>query len=588
MGPKTWEAGGLMARTGSEVLLEALVQQGVDVIFGYPGGSVIHLYDQLLRFPRIRHILVRHEQAAVHAADGYARATGRPGVCLATSGPGATNLVTGLAAAHADSVPLVAFTGQVATAQLGRDAFQEVDIVGITRTCTKHNYLVRNPGELAGIIEEAFEVAGRGRPGPVLVDIPRDILSGPCPPGSPALASSSRKAPRNLGHPLQVKRASQALVESERPLICAGAGVIHAGAHEELLSLAEAGSIPVVSTFLGLGAFPAGHRLFLGMLGMHGTYEANMAVSNCDLLLVVGCRLDDRATARVEAFAPHARIVHIDLDPTSIGKTVRAHIPIVGDAGVVLRQILKELEVRGTSPFPNREDWLQRIRKWKEFQLPSPSPNGRIKPQEVIQELSRLTSGQAIIATEVGQHQMWTALHYRFQKPRTLLSSGGLGAMGYGLPAAIGAQVACPGKTVVDISGDGSFQMNMQELGTLAQYGLPVKLVVLNNGSLGMVRQWQSILFEGRFSQTILSGQPDLVRLAEAYGIPGLRATEPQEVASCLRKGLGIPGPVLMEFQVDPEEQVYPMVPPGKGLSEMLLGSPCPGQEKQMGMAGRR
>lgn len=576
-----------MAKTGSQVLLECLLKQGVEVVFGYPGGAVIHLYDELLRFPQIRHILVRHEQAAVHAADGYARATGKTGVCLATSGPGATNLVTGLAAAHADSVPLVAFTGQVATGHLGRDAFQEVDIVGITRTCTKHNYLVRDPSKLAETVAEAFWVAGTGRPGPVLVDIPRDILSGPCVHGNPAAAGFHPKRPKGPGHPLQVKRACKSLLESERPLICAGAGVIHAGAHGELLALAEAASIPVVSTFLGLGGFPASHELFMGMLGMHGTFGANMAVSHCDLLLVLGCRLDDRATARVEAFAPHARIVHIDLDPTSIGKTVRAHIPIVGDAGVVLRQILHELRAQGLSSFKNRQDWLHRLGTWKGSNLPPTVPNGRIKPQDVIRELSLLTSGQAIIATEVGQHQMWTALHYAFQKPRTLISSGGLGAMGYGLPAAIGAQVACPGRTVVDISGDGSFQMNMQELGTLAQYGLPVKLVILNNGSLGMVRQWQSILFEGRFSQTILQGQPDLLQLAAAYGIAGLRATEPQEVASCLRQGLGMQGPVLMEFLVDPEEQVYPMVPPGKGLSEMLLGPPCPGQE-EMDIAGRR
>lgn len=576
-----------MARTGSQVLLEGLLQQGVDVVFGYPGGAVIHLYDELLRFPKIRHILVRHEQAAVHAADGYARATGRPGVCLATSGPGATNLVTGLAAAHADSVPLVAFTGQVATTHLGRDAFQEVDIVGITRTCTKHNYLVREPGELAGVIQEAFWVASRGRPGPVLVDIPKDILSGPCPPARQSLANSPRRAPRTLGHPLQVKRTCQALLQSKRPLICAGAGVIHGEAHGELLFLAETGNIPLVSTFLGLGAFPASHRLFLGMLGMHGTYGANMAVSHCDLLLVVGCRLDDRATAKVEAFAPHAKIIHIDLDPASIGKTVKAHIPIVGDAKAVLGQILCELQSTKHQRFVDRQDWLQRLREWKESIFPSQAQNGRIKPQEVIRELSNLTSGKAVICTEVGQHQMWTALHYSFEKPRTLLSSGGLGAMGYGLPAAIGAQVAFPGRTVVDVSGDGSFQMNMQELGTLAHYGLPVKLVILNNGSLGMVRQWQSILFQGRFSQTILEGQPDLVRLAEAYGIAGLRATRPQEVGSCLRTGLGMRGPVLMEFLVDPEEQVFPMVPPGRGLSEMLLGSPLP-EKDEMDVADRR
>lgn len=562
-----------MPRTGAQLFFQCLLEQGVEVIFGYPGGSVIHVYDELLRFPEIRHILVRHEQAAAHAADGYARATGRPGVCLATSGPGATNLVTGLAAAHSDSVPLVAFTGQVATAQLGRDAFQEVDIVGITRTCTKHNYLVRSLGELASTIREAFWVACHGRPGPVLVDIPRDILSGPVECQEEVPFSPPRRNGQRQGHPLQVRRFCQALEESSRPVICAGAGVIHSGAHRELLSLAESTRTPVVSTFLGLGAFPASHPLFLGMLGMHGTYPANMAVTHCDLLVVLGSRLDDRATAKVEAFAPHARIAHIDIDPSSIGKTVRAHIPIVGDAAAVLRQVLIGLKDPLGRDTQERQAWLQRVWRWKEAYSQEPTPNGRIKPQEVIRELSRLTSGDAVIATEVGQHQMFTALHYRFEKPRTLLSSGGLGAMGYGLPAAIGAQVAFPTRKVIVVAGDGSFQMNMQELGTLAQYGLPVKILVLNNGSLGMVRQWQSLLFEGRFSQSLLSGQPDLVRLAQAYGISGLRATSPQEISQCLREGLAAPGPVLMEFLVDQEEEVYPMVLPGRGLAEMLLGT---------------
>lgn len=559
-------------KNGARVLLELLQEHGIRVIFGYPGGAVISLYDELTRFPHIRHILVRHEQAAVHAADGYARATGTVGVCLATSGPGATNLVTGLATSRADSVPVVAITGQVATTHIGKDSFQEVDIVGITRSCTKHNYLVRDIRELPLVIREAFWVASSGRPGPVLIDIPKDVFSCSAPSADELREFRPRRNPPRLGHPLQIQRAATLLLQAERPVICVGAGAIHSGSSSSVIELAERVRAPVVSTFLGLGSFPASHPLWLGMLGMHGSLAANMAVTFADVLMVVGCRLDDRATGRPDRFAPHARVIHIDIDPSSIGKTVKAQVPIVGDARIVLEQILEVLRGTAQTEWASKEKWLGQVGEWKEKWRPKLNENGLIKPQQVVEQLSRLTSGRAIVSTDVGQHQMWTALHYQFQSPRTLLSSGGLGAMGYGLPAAIGAQVAFPDRLVVTISGDGSFQMNIQELATVASYGLPIKILVLRNGSLGMVRQWQSLLFEGRLSETLLPSNPDFMKVADAYGIKGLRATRPEEVIECLREGLQEDGPALMEFVVDPEEEVYPMVLPGKGLDEMVLG----------------
>ncbi|MGQ9653790.1 MAG: biosynthetic-type acetolactate synthase large subunit [Thermodesulfobacteriota bacterium] len=561
--------------TGSRILLESLLQEGVEVIFGYPGGAIIHIYDDLPRYPQIRHVLVRHEQAAIHAADGYARATGRPGVCLVTSGPGATNLVTGLASAHMDSIPVVALTGQVATHQLGNDAFQEVDIVGITRTCSKHNYLVRRTADLARIVREAFWIATAGRPGPVLIDLPKDVITGGWRTGPMNEVRVRSYAPHLTGHPLQVKKAVGEIIKAKRPVIYAGGGIIHSGAHEELLSLAVCAQMPVALTLLGLGGFPPDHPLFLGMLGMHGTYKANMAVHRSDLLVAIGCRFDDRATGAIEAFAPEARIVHVDIDPCSISKAIHVDIPIVGDARTVLRQMLEEMGGQSHDRIRGRESWLREIDEYgRRHPLQYEPSDGLIKPQQVIEEIYRLTGGDAIVATEVGQNQMWTAQYFRFRRPRTFLSSGGLGAMGYGLPAAIGAQVAFPGKVVFDIAGDGSIQMNIQELSTAVQYGLGVKVAILNNRALGMVKQWQELFFEGRYSETVMGVQPDFVKLAEAYGAVGLRATLPKEVVPCLREALAVPGPVLIDFHVDPEEGVFPMVPAGQGIERMLLTRP--------------
>jgi acetolactate synthase-1/2/3 large subunit len=568
---------------GSKIFYESLMRENVEVIFGLPGAAIMLLYDELSHFPQIKHILVRHEQGAIHAADGYARASGRPGVCLVTSGPGATNLTTGLAAAHMDSIPVVAFTGQVATNQLGNDAFQEVDILGITRTCTKHNYLVSDTSDLASIIHEAFHIATTGRPGPVLVDLPKDVITGRARLRPPTKVMLRGYNPHIQGHPLQVKRAVAEMLKAKRPVIYAGGGIIHSGAHKELLDLAEGMQIPVTLTLLGLGGLPSDHPLFLGMLGMHGTYAANMAITRSDLLIAIGCRFDDRATGPVEFFAPNAKIIHIDIDPASISKNVVVDIPIVGNAKIVLGQLLDKLR----EVAPKRKDtlrpWLHEIEGFKkEHPLSYENSDDVIKPQYVIEQIHELTKGEAIITTEVGQNQMWTAHFYKFQHPRSLLSSGGLGAMGYGLPAAIGAQIAFPERVVFDIAGDGSIQMNIQELSTAVQYGLPVKIAVLNNRSLGMVRQWQELFCQGRYSQTLFEVQPDFVALAEAFGAIGLRATSPDEVVPCIKKALSLSRPVLIEFQVAPLEKVFPMVPPGSGINQMLLQS-REGKAKQEG-----
>jgi len=567
-----------LKKTGAEILLESLRQEGVEVIFGFPGGAVLNIYDALLKYAEeIRHILVRHEQGAVHAADGYARASGKVGVCLVTSGPGATNAVTGIATAYMDSVPLVVFSGQVPTMLIGNDAFQEADIVGITRPCTKHNFLVKDVNNLAITIKQAFYLARTGRPGPVLVDLPKDVIADTAEYNYPAKIKLRGYNPTYQGHPRQIKKAAKLIAKAQKPLIYAGGGVIIANAAKELTTLAQKYAIPVTTTLMGLGCFPGNHPLFLGMLGMHGTYQANMAVTNCDLLIAVGARFDDRVTGKVEKFSPYSQKIHIDIDPTSISKNVLVDIPIVGDAKNVLRALLKALEEEGPPPDSAKmhSEWLKQIDAWAKAAPLNYKNSSGIKPQFVIQKLNEILREMAgdnfIITTEVGQNQMWTAQFFTFTRPRSLLTSGGLGTMGYGFPAAIGAQVAFPDKIVVDIAGDGSFQMNIQELATAVQYKLPVKVAVLNNHCLGMVRQWQQLFCDGRYSHTIFELVPDFVKLAGAYGAVGMRATKPEEVEPVIRAALSTPQTVVMDFIVDREECVYPMVPAGAALTEMIL-----------------
>ncbi len=562
-----------MKKTGAQILLECLKREGVEVIFNYPGGAILPITHELPNWD-FKTILVRHEQGAVHAADGYARASGKVGVCLVTSGPGATNTVTGLATAFMDSIPLVVLTGQVPTPLIGNDAFQEADIVGISRPCTKYNYLVTDVRNLARTIREAFYIARTGRPGPVLVDLPKDVTAGATEFKYPKEVHITGYQPTLDGHMPQIKRAIQLILKAHRPIIYIGGGVITAGAADELTKLAEMLHIPVTMTLMGLGGFPGTHPLSLGMLGMHGTYRANMAVTDCDLLIAVGARFDDRVTGKLDAFASKAKKIHIDIDPTSISKNVRVDIPIVGDCKRVLTTMLTLLQ-EGKGLDEHRRSlgpWHQQIEQWKNAHRLAYNQNQVIKPQYVIERIYEMTKGEAIITTEVGQNQMWTAQFYLFDHPHTLLTSGGLGTMGYGFPAAIGAQVAFPERTVIDIAGDGSIQMNIQELATAVHYKLPVKVAILNNGYLGMVRQWQELFHERRYSMThIGDASPDFVKLAEAYGAMGLRATRPDEVVPVLREALRTPLPVLMDFVVEPEEGVYPMVPAGESIDRMLL-----------------
>jgi acetolactate synthase-1/2/3 large subunit len=562
--------------SGASILLRSLKEEGVDTIFGYPGGAVIDIFDTLARdFSQdFKFILVRHEQAAVHAADGYARATGKPGVCLVTSGPGGTNTVTGLATAYMDSIPVIVFTGQVPTQLIGNDAFQEADIVGITRPCTKHNYLVSRTEELAKTIKEGFLIATTGRPGPVLIDLPKDVVQNKVKFNYPKTIEIPTYRPNVKAHPPSVKRAAELIRRAERPVIYAGGGVITSGAHEELFKFASMLNFPVTSTLMGLGCFPATHPLFLGMLGMHGTFRANMAIDRTDLLLAIGARFDDRVTGRVEEFAKDAKIIHIDIDPTSIQKNIVVEVPIVCDAKDGLSKLIDELKTEGRSAEADDKlkEWHSQLTAWRNQQrLRFDRTSEIIKPQFVIEKLYEMTKGQAIITTEVGQNQMWAAQYYLFDHPRTFLTSGGLGTMGYGFPAAIGAQVAFPDKTVIDIAGDGSIQMNIQELATVVQYKLPVKIAILNNGCLGMVRQWQERFYDKVYSHTDITVAPDFVKLAEAYGAVGLRATKSSEVEKVIEKALETKGPVIIDFIVDRDEGVYPMVPAGAPIKDMIL-----------------
>ncbi len=559
--------------TGSQAIVKCLQEEGITTIFGFPGGAVLDLYDHLYDAD-IKHVLVRHEQGAVHAADAYARVTGEVGVALLTSGPGATNGVTGIATAYMDSIPVVILTGQVPTALIGNDAFQEVDIVGITRPCTKHNYLVKSINDLIPTIREAFHIARTGRPGPVLIDLPKDVVAGLIAYPEKKPIRMQNYQPTYEPHIGQIAKACKAILNAEKPVLYVGGGVILSDAHTELTELATRLNIPVTMTLMGLGAFPGGHELSMGMLGMHGTYTANMAVANCDLLIAVGARFDDRVTGRLDSFARNAHIIHIDIDPTSISKNVKVDTPIVADCKYALTAINNGFTSdKSLDPTTVRhQTWINTINQWKaEHPLSYKDDGDIIKPQYVVEMLDKLTKGEAIITTEVGQNQMWAAQFYTFNTPRRFVTSGGLGTMGYGLPAAIGAKVAFPDRHVIDIAGDGSIQMNIQELATARQYKCPVKIAILNNGYLGMVRQWQELFYNKRYSSTVMDTVPDFVELARAYGAVGLRAVRKSEVEDVIKEALATDNVVIMDFKVAREEGVYPMVPAGKATTEMLL-----------------
>jgi len=563
--------------TGAEIFVKCLEDEGVEYIFGYPGGAALHMYDALYKQDRVKHILVRHEQGAAHAADGYARSTGRPGVVLVTSGPGVTNTVTGIATAYMDSIPLVVFSGQVPTALIGDDAFQEVDAVGITRPCVKHNFLVKDVRDLAPTIKKAFYIAASGRPGPVLVDIPKDVTAQVAEYHYPDTVHLRSYAPVTKGHPAQVRKAAELLLAAKRPMIYSGGGIVQGEAAAVLTELVRLLGYPITNTLMGLGGYPATDPQFVGMLGMHGTYEANMAMHECDVLLAVGARFDDRVTGDLAKFCPHARIIHIDADPASIGKTVPVEVPIVGSAASVLEDLMAQIKASGRKPDAEAlAKWWETIDGWRALNCLAYDRNGEvIKPQYVLEKLYELTGGDAFVTSDVGQHQMWTAQFYKFDRPRRWINSGGLGTMGFGLPAAMGVQFAHPGELVVCVTGEASIQMCIQELSTCRQYDLPIKIVNLNNRYMGMVRQWQEFFYDRRYSHSYMDALPDFNKLAESYGHVGMRIEKPADVEGALREALAMKDRlVFLDFITDQTENVYPMVAAGKGHHEMQLG-PC-------------
>jgi len=557
-----------MKLTGAQILCESLEKEGVEVIFGFPGGVVLPLYDELPNHPQLRHILVRHEQGSAHAADGYARATEKVGVCLATLGPGATNLVTGIANAYLDSVPMVAITGQVARDVIGKDAFQEIDITGITMPITKHNYMVMNTADIARTVKEAFYLAKTGRPGPVLIDIPKDVLTDKAEFNYPDKIDLPGYKPTYRGNQFQVKKAAKLIEEAQRPIILAGRGVLISGGCDELKELVEKVQLPLVTTLLGIGSLPESHPLCYGMLGMHGTAYANKAVSETDLIIAIGMRFDDRVTGKISSFANKAKVIHIDIDPAEIGKNVKVDVPIVGDVRIVLKLLNRKVESK------KHEDWINKIDKWRcDWPLECNNSSDKLIPQYVINKINELTKGEAIIVTGVGQHQMWCAQHYCYDKPNRLISSGGLGTMGFELPAALGAKIGMPDNMVWCIAGDGGFQMTLQELATITQEGAAVKIAIINNGYLGMVRQWQEMFYNKRYVATPLSS-PDFVKLAGAYGIPALKVNKKEQVVPAIKRALVESGPFLINFLVEPEENVFPMVAPGSSLEDTMRRKP--------------